>query len=198
MNCFRWGLVIDLLLVDEKNWRKRVQEAAIRASKNPVINTTALGKEAGWTSPAFAAFRKKGVGKIEKLKKLEGLLRELNIIADKVPDDHDVEAEPRIQSRPCPACGECSPSFFGGRILLFCGHCGADMGVECQKCGHLNADTVKNFCSACGAPLSDEGEGIRESIDSITEPERSRRVKDAHRRHLDRRKKIDRGEEIDF
>jgi hypothetical protein len=67
-------------------------------------------------------------------------------------DDVRVTAQPRevTQSAPCPYCGGGLPV---GRTVLFCPHCGQNIGVvHCPTCGS-ELDVGWGFCITCGQKL---------------------------------------------
>lgn len=67
-----------------------------------------------------------------------------------------VEAQPRAvtSSAPCPYCGAGLPV---GRTVLFCPHCGQNIGVvHCPTCGS-ELDVGWGFCITCGQKVQGLG-----------------------------------------
>lgn len=71
-------------------------------------------------------------------------------------DETRVAAQPReiVSSAPCPYCGAGLPV---GRTVLFCPHCGQNIGVvHCPTCGS-ELDVGWQFCIACGQKVTGLG-----------------------------------------
>jgi hypothetical protein len=61
---------------------------------------------------------------------------------------------PRIASSPCAYCGGDLPV---GRAVIFCPHCGQNVGVvHCPSCG-TELDVGWRFCITCGRPMAGLG-----------------------------------------
>ena len=69
-------------------------------------------------------------------------------------DDEAAErqaASPRTASAPCAFCGADLPV---GRAVIFCPHCGQNIGVvHCPSCG-TELDVAWRFCITCGRPMA--------------------------------------------
>ena len=78
--------------------------------------------------------------------------------ADDVPfaleDDGAPSVEPRIASAPCSFCGGELPM---GRAVIFCPHCGQNVGVvHCPACG-TELDFGWRYCITCGRQMTPLG-----------------------------------------
>jgi hypothetical protein len=71
-----------------------------------------------------------------------------------VLDDEAAEVAPRTGSAPCAFCGGELPV---GRAVIFCPHCGQNVGVvHCPTCG-TELDVGWRFCLTCGRPMAGLG-----------------------------------------
>ena len=71
-----------------------------------------------------------------------------------VLDDEAAAVSPRTGSAPCAFCGGELPV---GRAVIFCPHCGQNVGVvHCPSCG-TELDVGWRFCLTCGRPMAGLG-----------------------------------------
>ena len=69
-------------------------------------------------------------------------------------DDEAAAVSPRTGSAPCAFCGGELPV---GRAVIFCPHCGQNVGVvHCPACG-TELDVGWRFCLTCGRPMAGLG-----------------------------------------
>lgn len=69
-------------------------------------------------------------------------------------DDEGAAVSPRASSAPCAFCGAELPV---GRAVIFCPHCGQNVGVvHCPSCG-TELDVSWRFCLTCGRPMAGLG-----------------------------------------
>ncbi len=190
--------MVDLMHMDkveEAVFRERIRQDVENLAQIPEVNLSALGRAAGMSPTEVTRARESGTGGIEKLKQLGTRIAELReVLREESPEGHEESAEQFIKSRECPECGEESPGFFRGRTLIYCGFCGAHLGKECFKCGHLNIDPKAQFCAACGHPLTDEAAKAMGDVQGATEkPEERARREDRERLERQRQRR-ERGE----
>jgi hypothetical protein len=149
----------------------------------PVEAATALAKEAASVNPNTGLFRKfpeatvvLSVDSLEEGEKLEEEVPLPDPESEPEPDETEPEpeseeqeqlpftleeeakpgAQPRgiLSSAPCPYCGAGLPV---GRTVLFCPHCGQNIGVvHCPTCDS-ELDVGWTFCIACGQKVSGIG-----------------------------------------
>lgn len=141
----------------DKKERERIRLAAVAAADAPCINLSGLARMVGWSHPSLNKFRDKGTGSAERVEHLGRILARMGILEDPMPEDHDPEAEDHIAFTECQHCGSETPRYARGRTLLWCGHCGEPLGIECFKCEHLNPNEAR-FCLMCGHPTTNQAQ----------------------------------------
>ena len=166
----------------------------IRSRLNALLDRKGHGaiggfaKRVGISRQYLARFRK---GQDVGWQTLQAIRHELDSEDNPVNSPEPRETTERIVVRTCSSCGEEVPARFRGIKLLFCGHCGEPLGVECPNCEHLNTDQKAMYCTACGEPLTDEAYEAREGLAKITESEKEkqkRKAEERRQRDAERRK----------